>query len=246
MPTLSVIIITKNEAHDIADCLESVRWADEIIVVDSGSTDSTVSICQAYTDKVTVTNWEGFGVQKNRALAMATCDWVLSIDADERVTPELKMAMQNAINTSRKTVAFSLPRLSSYCGKMIRFGDWRNDRVLRLFKRDTAHFSDSKVHESLQVSGPVESLRTPLIHYAFRDRHEVIAKMQQYSTLGAIQHFQAGKRASHSTAIWHGAWTFIRGYILRCGFLDGAAGLQLALSNAKGCYYRYAKLAMMK
>lgn len=246
MTTLSVIIITKNEAHDIADCLESVRWADEIIVVDSGSTDDTVAICQAYTDKVKVTDWQGFGVQKNRALAMATCDWVLSIDADERVTPQLKLAIQNAIEASSQTVAFSLPRLSSYCGKVIRYGDWRNDRVVRLFKRNTAQFSDSKVHESLQVSGSIAALHTPLIHYAFKDRAEVIAKMQQYSTLGAIQHFQAGKRASQSTALWHGAWTFIRGYILRCGFLDGAAGLQLALSNAKGCYYRYVKLAMMK
>ncbi len=174
---------------------------------------------------------------------MATGDWVLSIDADERVTPELKTAILNALNKPGEAVAFSIPRRSSYCGKMIHFGDWGNDRVVRLFKRNTAQFSDSKVHESLQVSGPIKALHTPLIHYAFKDRDEVTAKMQQYSSLGALQQYQAGKRAHFGSAVWHGAWTFIRGHILRGGFLDGSAGLQLALSK-KGCYYRYRKLAL--
>ncbi len=239
------MIITKNEAHDIADCLASVSWADEIIVVDSGSMDDTVAICQRYTDKISVTDWQGFGIQKNRALDRTTGDWVLSIDADERVSPELHQALQRAINAPDGAVAFSLPRRSSYCGKVIHYGDWRNDRVIRLFKRGQARFCNSKVHESLQVQGPVKALHAPLIHYAFKDRAEVIAKTQQYSTLGAEQHYLAGKRANYSTAFWHGLWTFLRGYIIRAGFLDGSAGLQLALSNATGCYYRYIKLARM-
>lgn len=242
MTTLSVMIITKNEAHDIADCLESISWADEIVVVDSGSSDNTVAICQTYTQKVQVTDWQGFGIQKNRALAMTSCDWVLSIDADERVTPELKLAIQTAIAEPGETMAFSIPRRSTYCGKIIRFGDWRNDRVVRLFKRGHAKFCDSRVHEALQVNGAVSALSAYLIHYAFKDRAEVMAKMEQYSTLGAQQKYAAGKKATRFTALSHGAWTFFRGYILRLGFLDGIRGLQLATSNAKGCYYRYMKL----
>lgn len=242
MTTLSVMIITKNEAHDIAACLDSIRWADEIVVLDSGSTDNTVAICQTYTDKVQVTDWPGFGIQKNRALAMTSGDWVLSIDADERVPPALKQAIQSAIHAPGEVVAFSIPRRSTYCGKLIRFGDWRNDRVVRLFKRNQARFCDSKVHESLQVQGRVAMLRDYLVHFAFKDRKEVMAKTEQYSTLGAEQKFAAGKTATRLTAIGHGAWTFLRGYIIRLGFLDGYRGLQLALSNAKGCYYRYIKL----
>lgn len=243
MSTLSVILITKNEAHDLAECLRSVSWANEIIVCDSGSTDATLDIARQFTDKVFSTDWPGFGPQKNRALAKATGDWVLSIDADERVTPELQDEIKQALASSEPAIAYSIPRHSLYCGHKIRFGDWRDDRVTRLFQRGKAQFCNSLVHESLQVEGPIAALKAPLIHHAFKDLHEVLAKIDQYSTLGAQHHHQKGKSGSLTQALTHSLWTFIRGYILRLGFLDGKAGFQLAVSNAEGCYYRYLKLS---
>jgi len=150
-PTLSVILITKNEAELVGQCLESVKWADEIIVVDSGSTDATVEICKRYTDRVTVTDWPGFGPQKNRALAMATGDWVLSIDADEEVTPALRDSIQLALLQAGNYDAYELSRFSSYCGRFIRHGGWWPDPVLRLFRRDQGKFSDHRVHERVLV-----------------------------------------------------------------------------------------------
>ncbi|MFN5774725.1 MAG: glycosyltransferase family 2 protein, partial [Burkholderiaceae bacterium] len=153
-PTLSVILITKNEAELVGQCLESVKWADEIIVVDSGSTDATVEICKRYTDRVTVTDWPGFGPQKNRALAMATGDWVLSIDADEEVTPGLAQEIRNMTQSPLTNAAvYALPRLSSLLGRPMRHGDWWPDEVPRLFRRGEAQFSNDLVHERLEFAG---------------------------------------------------------------------------------------------
>jgi len=151
--TLSVIVITKNEEESIRDCLESVVWADEIIVVDSGSTDNTVAICREYTSKVFVTGWPGFGAQKNHALEMTTSDWVLSLDADEGVTPELRAEIQAAISDPGANVAFKMPRLSNYCGRYMRHSGWWPDYIIRLFRRGQGHFSNDLVHEHLIVNG---------------------------------------------------------------------------------------------
>ncbi len=242
MNRISVILITKNEAHDLPECLASVSWADEIIICDSGSTDATLDIARQHTSHVFSTDWPGFGPQKNRALSKATGDWVLSIDADERVSAKLRDEIKAVINQKNANDAYSIPRHSLYCGHKIRFGDWRGDRVTRLFRREKAQFTNALVHESLQVNGITGSLKSPLIHQAFKDFNEVLAKMDQYSTLGAQNHFASGKSASFYKAITHSLWTFIRGYFIRLGFLDGKAGFQLALSNAEGCYYRYLKL----
>lgn len=243
MALLSVIIITKNEAHDLPDCLSSVTWADEIIVCDSGSTDATLDIARKYTDHVFSTDWPGFGPQKNRALAKASGEWVLSIDADERVSKSLQTAIKTTLAQDNPAEGYSIPRESSYCGHKIRFGDWRGDRVVRLFRRDKGCFTDSLVHESLQVNGRIDKLHAPLIHHAFKDHNEVLAKMSQYAQLGAQQKHEAGKSGSFTQAITHAFWSFFRGYLLRFGFLDGKAGFQLAVSNALGCYYRYLQLS---
>jgi len=243
MSRLSIILITKNEEHDLADCLKSVNWADEIIICDSGSTDATLDIARQFSDKVYSTDWPGFGPQKNRALDKASGQWVLSIDADERVSPELKDEILGVLSSHNPADAYSIPRHSFYCGHPIRHGDWRDDRVTRLFQRNKAKFCDSLVHESLQVEGQIASLKAPLIHHAFKDLHEVLRKIDHYSTLGAQNRHQKGKTGSLSQALGHALWTFIRGYIFRLGFLDGKAGFQLAVSNAEGCYYRYLKLA---
>lgn len=242
MNRISVILITKNEAHDLPDCLASVSWADEIIVCDSGSTDATLEIARRYTPNVFSTDWPGFGPQKNRALSKATGEWVLSIDADERVSDSLRDEIQRVINRDDAVDAYSIPRHSLYCGHQIRFGDWRGDRVTRLFRREKAQFTNALVHETLQVNGIIGSLKSPLIHLAFKDFNEVLSKMDRYSTLGAQHQFAAGKSANFTKALTHSLWTFIRGYLLRLGFLDGKAGFQLAISNTEGCYYRYLKL----
>jgi len=243
--TLSVIVITKNEEKSIRDCLESVVWADEIIVVDSGSTDKTVAICREYTGKVFVTGWPGFGAQKNRALEMATCDWVLSLDADERVTPELQAEIRTAIDYPGNNIAFKMPRLSNYCGRYMRYSGWWPDYIIRLFRRGRAHFTNDLVHEHLIVHGAVETLSKPLIHNSFDDLEDVLNKINSYSSAGASMMHQKKKKATLASSILHGLWAFVHTYILRAGFLDGREGLMLAVSNAEGTYYRYLKLMMM-
>jgi len=237
----SVIIITKNEASHIGRCLESVSWADEIIVLDSGSQDDTLSICRQYTDKVYETDWPGFGVQKQRALDKATGDWVLSIDADEVVTPELRMEIEQAFQ-QEQFQGYDIPRLSSYCGRQIRHGGWWPDYVLRLFRRQSGRFSDSLVHEKIFVEGAISRLATPLLHDAFVNLDEVLHKVNGYSSLGAEMLYQKGVRSSISKAIFKALWTFIRTYFLKLAIMDGRQGLMLSISNAEGTYYKYAKL----
>ena len=242
---LSVIIITKNEAEQIRGCLESVRWADEMVILDSGSTDGTVGICREFTDNVFETDWPGFGPQKNRALDKAKGDWVLSIDADERISPELRQEIEQAM-TSKQYQGYEIPRSSYYCGRQIRHSGWWPDYIIRLFRRDSARFSDSLVHEHVEAQGPVGRLRNPLIHYSFRNFEEVLDKMNRYSTYNAEMLLQAGKSSSVLKAAWRGFWTFIKTYIFRAGFLDGRHGFMLAVSNAEGTYYKYVKLILLR
>ncbi len=244
--TLSVTIITRNEQVVIRRCLESVAWADEIIVLDSASEDDTAAIAREFHARVETTiDWPGFGPQKNRALALVTCDWVLSLDADEWVTPGLRAAIEAAIGAPNGKVAFRIPRLSSYCGRFMRHSGWWPDHVTRLFRRGQARFSDDQVHERLIVSGAVGTLREPLLHEAIRDLDEALAKMNSYSTAGALMQLERGRKTSLAGAVWHGVWTFFRTYVLRAGFLDGREGFLLAVSNAEGAYYRYLKLMLL-
>ena len=242
---LSAIIITKNEAHDIRDCLESVKFADEIIVLDSGSTDNTVEICQEYTDKVFGTDWPGFGIQKNRALQKATGDWVISLDADERLTPALQQEIKKAVQQN-EFAAYNMPRQSLYCGKLIKHGAWHSKRHIRLFKRDAGRFDDAPVHENLIINGKIGKLANPMIHYTYKNLDEAIEKMNQYSSLSAQQRFEQGKTSGLGKAIFHGLWAFLRSYFFQLGFLDGKYGFMLAVSNAEYSYYRYAKLMLHK
>ena len=239
--TLSVIIITKNEHAHIGGCLQSVAWADEIIVLDSGSNDDTVKLCLTVTDKVYQTDWQGFGIQKQRALDKATGDWVLSIDADECVTPELKAEIIQAMQ-STEVNGFEIPRLSNYCGRAMRHGGWFPDYVLRLFRRECGQFTDAVVHERIIVEGKVDRLNTHFLHDAFVDFEEVLHKVNNYSSLGATLLYEKGIRSSLPKAIGKGCWTFIRTYFLKAAFLDGQQGLMLAISNAEGAYYKYVKL----
>jgi glycosyltransferase involved in cell wall biosynthesis len=244
--SISVTVITKNEAASIRICLDSLTWADEIIVVDSGSTDETVDICREYTDKIVQTDWPGFGPQKNRALAMATKDWVLSIDADECVTPELREEMQIAMTDPGDRAAFAMPRRSSYCGRPMHYSGWWPDYVTRLFRRGQARFSDDLVHERLIVDGPVGRLRLPLLHEAFSNLEEALETMNRYSTIGAHMIHKRSGHATLFTAVFHGIWSFLSTYFFRAGFLDGREGFMLAICNAEGSYYKYVKLMLLE
>jgi len=243
--SLSVIIITKNEEKNIRTCLDSVAWADEIIVLDSGSTDDTVKICRQYTDKVYETDWRGFGHQKNRALSYASGDWILSLDADEWVTPGLKEEMLMAVKNPGGHAAFEMPRLSSYCGQYMHHSGWWPDYIIRLSKKGTAKFTEQIVHERLIVEGSIGRLHHHIMHASFNDLDHVLAKLNRYSEDNAQVLFTQGRKSSLSKAILHGLWSFVHTYIVRAGFLDGRMGFILAISNAEGTYYKYLKLMML-
>lgn len=244
--TLSVIIITKNEAAHIADCIASVSFADEIIVVDSGSTDDTRDIAAALGAKVTLTpDWPGFGPQKNRALDLAQGIWVLSIDADERVTPELAAEIQSELIQPR-AAAYKISRLSNFGGRWIRHSGWWPDQVLRLFRRDSGRFKNVAVHESVQTTAVVATLQGHFLHYPYADLESFIAKINQYSTEAAQMMYAKGKRTSLLGAIGHSVWTFVRIYLMRRGFLDGRQGFILAAMGAAGSFFRYNKLLWLQ
>jgi glycosyltransferase involved in cell wall biosynthesis len=244
MTSLSVIIITKNEAANIRACLESVLWADEIIVVDAGSDDGTVEICRELGAQVYVHDWPGFGPQKKRALDYASNDWVLSLDADERVTLELQTEILATIKNGSAD-GYEISRLSSFCGREMRHSGWYPDYVLRLFRRDSGKFSDDLVHERVLVTGTIDKLQGLLLHESFRTLEQVLAKTNHYSTASAQMLHQKNRKASLLTAVGHGLWAFFRTYFIRAGFLDGREGFMLAVATAEGTYYRYVKLMLL-
>jgi glycosyltransferase involved in cell wall biosynthesis len=241
---LSAIIITRNEEANLPDCLASLAFARELIVVDSGSTDATVKLAEQAGARVLRTpDWPGFGPQKNRALDLATQPWVLAIDADERVTPQLRDEILAVVNgAGPQADAWSMPRRSSYCGQYMAHSGWYPDRVTRLFKRGAARFSDDVVHERLVASGRPASLQNDLLHASFPDLESVLDKMNRYSSAGAERMLREGRSGSLGQAVLRGLWAFFRTYVLQRGFLDGRMGFALAVSNAEGTYYRYLKL----
>jgi glycosyltransferase involved in cell wall biosynthesis len=242
VPSLSIVILTRNEARNIVDCVRSARFADEVVVLDSASSDGTPDLARAEGAKVSVSaDWPGFGPQKNRVLAQATGEWVFSLDADERITPALRDAILAAIASPGGKVAFEVDRTSSYCGQVIRHSGWSPDWVLRLFRRDSARFSDDLVHERVVAQGPTGRLAGALLHDSMPNLESVVDKINRYSTAGAQMLVDRGRRATLGQALSHGAWAFFRTYVLRRGFLDGSLGLALAISNAEGTYYRYLK-----
>jgi glycosyltransferase involved in cell wall biosynthesis len=243
-PRLSAVLITRDAQAHLRECLESLRFCDEIVVLDTGSSDGTRQICEQAGVKFSqVTDWPGFGPQKNRAIALASGDWVLSIDADEVCTPELRAAIEAALREPGAFAAFEMPRLSSFCGHWMRHGGWWPDRVTRLFRAGRARFSDDIVHEHLVVDGATGRLAPHLKHYTYDTLAQALQKQERYATMGAQQAFDRGARASGLIAVLRGAWAFVRTYVVRAGFLDGRAGLLLARYNARTTLLRYRKLA---
>lgn len=244
--SLSAIIICHNNKATIRRCLESVSWADEIVVVDGGSTDGTLDIVRELATKVhQPADWPGHGPQKNRALDLATGDWMFSLDSDEWITPEVRAEIEAAIAAPGDKAAFMLPRRSSFCGRFMRHSGWWPDYVRRLFRRGTARFSDDRGHDRLIVNGAVGRLSSPIHHETVTSLEQLIDKMNSYSAMTARNLHENGRSASILTALLHGGWAFFRTYLLRAGFLDGREGLMLAIANAESSYYRYAKLALL-
>ena len=239
-------MITKNEACNIAACLASVSFANQIVVLDSGSTDGTADIAKDLGAEVTINaNWQGFGVQKNRALALARCDWVLSLDADEQLSPALQLELQQVL-AAPQFAAYAVPRLSSFCGQYMRHSGWYPDYVVRLFRRGDTQFSSDLVHEKIVTQGAIGRLSAELWHETYRSLEQMLDKSNAYSTAGASDALLKGKSASLLSAVAHSFWAFLRTYFLRLGFLDGRMGFLLALSIAQTTFWRYAKLQMLK
>jgi glycosyltransferase involved in cell wall biosynthesis len=246
MPTLSIVIVAKNEAANIAECVRSARFADEVIVLDSGSTDGTPEVARAAGATVVVTpDWPGYGPQNNRGIDQAKGDWFFSLDADERISPALAEEIRAAIATDRFE-GYRVPRISMYCGRFIRHAGWRPDYTRRLARRGKGRFTEHYLHANLQVEGPVGTLRESIVHYSFRDMEAVLEKVNRYSSANARDMVAAGRRGSLTRAVASGLWAFVRTYFLRLGFLDGRWGFMLAVSNAEGTYYRYVKLWLMQ
>jgi glycosyltransferase involved in cell wall biosynthesis len=213
--------------------------------MDSGSTDRTVDICKALGAKVYEADWQGPATQRNRGIENATGQWILALDADEWVTDELRGEIEHTVGSAGSAVAYRIPRLSSYCGRYMRHGGWWPDYVSRLFRRGEARFGGGIVHDHLICAGSTARLRNHLMHEPFKDMSKVLDKLNAYSTWGAQRLHEEGARSGLLRAVGHGAWTFVRTYLLRAGFLDGREGFMLAVSNAEGTYYKYIKLMLM-
>jgi len=244
MIKLSVTIITKNEAAHIVSCIESVAFADEVIVLDSGSADETCALAEQAGARVFHTaDWPGFGPQKNRALDYAQGQWVLSLDADERVSPELAAEIQQLLaQPSQEYAAYEISRRSCYGGRWMCHSGWYPDFLLRLFRRDQARFTDDLVHESVRYDGPLGRLHGLIYHYPYDGPDTHINKMNAYSSTAAQSLYARGRRISIFGMTVKMFWTFVRVYIIRRGFLDGREGFILALMAATGNMFRYSKL----
>jgi glycosyltransferase involved in cell wall biosynthesis len=245
-PKLSATVLAKNEAANLPSCLEALSFCDEIVVLDNGSTDDTAALARAA--GAIVLNHDGmpgFGALHNMASDAATGDWILVIDADERVTPALAAEIRQAIAGSGALVGFQLPRLSSYCGQYIRHSGWWPDLTLKLYRKGKGRFTDVQVHERVEVDGPVGQLEAPLLHHTYPSLGASLDKLMHYAELGGHDLKNCGKMPGLWTAAGRGAWAFVKSYLLRQGFRDGRAGFLLASGVAFYTYYKYVHAGLL-
>jgi glycosyltransferase involved in cell wall biosynthesis len=241
VPKLTVTVITRNEASHIDRALSSVAWADEILVVDSASTDDTVAIARRQGARVETRAWPGYSAQKNYAASAASNDWILSIDADERVTPELGAEIRELLAREPERRGYRVPRLTWYLGRWIRGTDWYPDYQLRLYDRRHSEWNGRRVHESVRLKdGEPGQLRHDLQHFPYRNISDHLATIDTYTTLAAEQWAADGRRTSIMGIVGLPAYAFVRNYVLRRGFLNGAAGLIVSVLNS---YYVFLKAA---
>jgi glycosyltransferase involved in cell wall biosynthesis len=242
---VSVTIITKNESSHIEACIASVSWADEVLVVDSGSADDTVARAERAGARVVSREWPGYAAQKNWAAEHVTHDWVLSIDADERVTPELRAEIGSALAAPGETAGYRIPRLTWHLGRWWRHTDWYPDYQLRLYDRRRGQWKPKIVHESVTVAGPVAALTCDLQHFAYRDVSHHAQTISKYSRLAAEEMFAQGKRAGLVRLIVHPLAAFFRNYVLKGGILEGGPGLVVSAMNAQYVFLKFATLWLM-
>ncbi len=241
-PRLSAIVITKNEAHNLRECLSSLNWVQEIIVVDAESDDATAELGREFTDKVFVRPWQGYAPAKNFALAQCTGDWVLWIDADERVTPELREEICELLSKPPACEGYEIPRLANFLGKWIMHGGWYPGYVLRLFQREGARFNERTVHEGVTLKGKIGRLQNHLLHYTDPNLEHYLEKFNRYTSLAAKELQRQGRKFHGWDLLLRPGWFFLRMYVFKTGFLDGMAGFILARLSAAYVFTKYAKL----
>lgn len=241
---LSVAIITRNEEHNLPPCLQSVTFADEIIVVDSGSTDRTVKIAEEFGCRVFVEDWKGYGPQKNSAVSKCRNEWVLVLDADERVPEETLLSVRNALGRTRAD-AFSFRRRNYFHGKWIKYADNWPDRTVRLVNRSRGSFQ-SAIHERWITQGVVQHLDADIVHYGFSGYSDLLKTLNKYSTAAANELFSSGRRTNPLSPLSHGIGMFLRSFFLKRGFLGGIDGFIISLTKAGGSFFKYAKLLEMQ
>jgi glycosyltransferase involved in cell wall biosynthesis len=243
MATVTVVTITFNEEKNIKDCLTSVRWADEVIVVDSGSKDRTVDVAREHATKVLLAPWNGYGAARNFALRHAAGDWVFWLDADERVTPELAAEIRRVVvENDVRHAGYSVARRAYFLGRWIRHCGWYPSRVIRLFRKGKGTFSENRVHEQLHVDGPVAPLSNDLLHFTDPTLHHYFTKFNKYTSLAAQDLKESGRSCSLSDLIIRPPFTFLKMYLIRLGFLDGMRGLILSMLSSLYVFTKYVKL----
>jgi glycosyltransferase involved in cell wall biosynthesis len=240
--SLTVTVITKNEAANIAACLASVAWAAEVLVVDCGSTDGTADLARARGARVIVRDWPGYSEQKNFAAGEAGHDWILSVDADERVTPELAAEIRQTLSSDPAPAVFRIPRVTWHLGAWIRATDWYPDPQPRLYDRRRARWTSRRVHETVSGDGPVARLSRELQHFAYRDVSHHVTTMNRYTTLAADEMYAAGRRAGLLDLVLHPPAAFLRNYVLRRGFTAGRRGFIISAMNAQYVFLKFVKL----
>ena len=239
---ISVTIITHNEEENIRDCLESVKWADEIVVVDSGSADRTVEICKGYTAKVFFNAWVGMKEQKQCAVEKASNIWIFSIDADERATEGIKQfilrELKNPIHDG-----YRFPRENYFLGKWLKHGGWYPDHVLRLFRKDRGSFGGINPHDKVVIeSGRIHTVKIPIIHYTYKSISQYLMKQNMYSSISAKESFNIGRKVSPFVIPLKVPWKFIETYFIKKGFLDGFHGFIVAMGATYSMFWKYTQL----
>jgi glycosyltransferase involved in cell wall biosynthesis len=242
MSTLSLVVITKNEEANLARCLDSVRFADELIVVDSHSADRTVEIAEKCGARVLTVDWKGYGPAKQTGVDAAGCDWVLSLDADEAVSEELATEIKTVLTSSNAEAGYAIPRRTNFLGRWIYHCGWYPDRVIRLFRRDKGRFDEAVVHEKVIVDGSVGLLSAEILHYCYPDLDSYFRKFNWYTSVGAEEAYKNGKRAGLFHLVVKPPASFLAHYVLRQGFRDGIEGLLVSALSAGAVLVKYAKL----
>ncbi len=243
---ITIIIPTFNEEHNIRECLESVKWADEILIVDSYSTDKTLEIVRQYTNRILQHEYINSAAQKNWAIPQATYPWVMIVDADERVTPLLRDEILAVLYNPDDYVGFRIYRQNHFMGKPIRYCGWQRDDVLRLFLRDKGRYQEREVHADVIIEGKVGTLKNRLLHYSFQSFDQYMAKYDRYTKWAALDRAKITKKVRWYHLALRPLWRFIRQYFLYLGFLDGKAGLIICTLAAYSVFLKYARLWAMQ